>query len=250
MKTLALSAVAIVATSLPLSAQQFVGGEASLGYSTFTGDTEGDAINLTGSVEFAFTREIGVQADLSYTNFGELGSLDGSGADASSIALHLIYNVSDASSVGLFYGFESDSYERGAVTTEDDTSYVGIEVGYEVGDIAFEMYYAKPLDEIIDNASFYGISGAYALNDAFAITADADRLTTDDLADLTSIAVGVDYDVMPNIVLNAEVGTASIDTGTTESDGTFIGLGATFSFGADRGATFENRGLSTVIPGF
>lgn len=250
MKTLALSAVAIVVTALPATAQQFVGGEATLSYSTFTGDTEGDAFNLSGSVEFAFTREIGIQADLSYTNFGEIGTLGDSGADANSIALHLIYNVSNASTVGLFYGYESDSFDTGTTVTEDDTAYVGVEVGYEVGEIAFEMYYAKPLDEIIDNASFYGISGAYALNDAFAITADADRLTTDDLADLTSVAVGVEYSVLPNIMLNAEVGSASMDTGTSENDGTFIGLGATFTFGADRGATFDDRGLSSIVPGF
>ncbi len=250
MKSLALSAVALATVAAPAFAQSFVGGEVSLGYSTFTGDVDGDALNLSASAELAITRDFGIQADLGYTDFGDIGAADGTGADANSVALHVIYNLSDSASAGLFFGYESGTFDDGTTETEDDTTFVGVELGYEVGAVNFEFYYAKPLDEIIDNASFYGISGAYDINGAFAVTAGADRLTTDDFVDLTTVAIGAEYAVLPYITLGAEIGSASIDTGASSDSETFVGLGATFTFGAERGATFDSRGLAQMVPGY
>ncbi len=249
MKSLAISAVTLGVAATGAFAQSFSGGEVSLDYSTYTDGPDDGAVTLSGSAELAITREFGMQVDLSYTNTGEIFGMTDTSQEATSIVLHGIYNINASSSAGLFYGLERNDLEDGDDTASENTDFVGIELGYEVGTVAFEIYYAKPLDEIIDTASLYGISGAYTLSDAFAITGDADRLS-DDAVSLTSVAVGVEYTAYPGITLDAEVGSANIDTGVFDSSETFIGLGATYTFGAERGATFDNRGLTKLLPDF
>ena len=231
-------------------AQGFTGAEVSLGYSTFTGDYEGDALNLGGSGEFALTRQIGVQLDFGYTDFGEVNGVDDSDLSALNFTLHAVYTINESGSVGLFYGREELTADDGTDEASDSSDFVGVELGYAFDAVSFEMYYAKALDELIDDAAIYGVSGAFDVNGLFEVTADYDRVDSGSDIDASSASVGIAYEVLPNITLEGEIGSAGFVTDRGDLTETFVGIGATYTFGAEGGATFDRRGLAREVPGF
>jgi hypothetical protein len=233
--------IVAVAALLPTvsSAFEFTGGNVELSYSFLTEESDLNRVDLGGSVEFAFTRNIGMQADLGFTEFGA------SGLSLTSFGLHGIYHASESTSVGVFLGQERAEIDGAS----GNDSFLGVEVGYEVQAFDLEAYYAKA-DTDLSDGSVAGASGSYALGDAFSVGLALDRLDADDVS-VTALTVRGDYAVTPATRLFAEVGNAAFDgdaAGTVDS--AFVGLGATINFGAARGATFERRSLLGTIPGF
>lgn len=218
---------------------EFTGGNVELSYSTLTKESDLDRVDLGGSVELSFTRDIAMQADLAFAEFGA------SGLSLTSFGLHGIYHASESTSVGVFLG-----QDRGKIAGASSTdSFVGVEVGYEAQGFGLEAYYAKA-DTDLSDGSVAGVSGTYALGDAFTVGLALDRLDADDVS-LTALTVRGDYALTPATQLFAEIGNASIDGAAAGNvDSAFVGLGAKVNFGAARGATFERRSLLGTIPGF
>lgn len=232
-------ATAAIAALLPVSAVAFemTGATVGLSYSQLTEDSNLDRVDLGGSLEFGFSRDFGVQADLGFAQFGA------SDLDLTSIALHGIWHASEVSSLGFFLG--RDDAEIG----DDDASqsYLGIEVGYGEGGFDAEAYFAVA-DSDGGSGTAAGVALDWGLTPVFGLGVTIDRLSSDD-ADLTAFALRGSYDVTPQAEIYAEVGTMDASAGGLSADSAFVGIGAEVNFGAARGATFDRRSLLGAIPG-
>jgi len=231
--SIALMATTTLATNA--TAAELVGGSIQLEYSAFTEDTDFSRLGLEGSLELAFTRDFSIQADLGYQSF------DFSDLDSNVFGLHAVYHLNDDTSLGAFY--TKDDSDIG------DLDIVGVEVGHEFSEVEFEAYLARGEADLFD-ATMFGISGRYEFDNALGITGSFDRVD-EGVLDANLLAVSLDRDVSSNVNLFVKVGyaDASIAGLGTDSE-TYVGIGGKIAFGAERGATFEQRGLSSLIPGF
>ncbi|SDW20266.1 porin [Litoreibacter albidus] len=230
----ALAALALCATIQPAAAFELTGGSVDLGYSAFADDTDFSKLSLQGSVEAAFTRNFGAQLDLSYHDFNFVND------SGSNMTLHALYHVNEVASLGLFYGRDSDG--------STDIDFYGIEGGYEFNNFDAEMYLATG-EEAGISGNMFGLEGRYAINEKTGLGGSIDRVNFDGGVDATRIGVKVDHDLTETFNLNAEVGTARLSVPGLSGTETFVGIGAQFKFGAERGTTFGKRGLLDLIPG-
>jgi hypothetical protein len=237
MKNILTTAALAALFASPVAAFEMTGGTVSLSYSQLTEDSSLDRTDLGGSVEFGFSRNISAQVDLGFTDFGA------SGLSLTSFALHGIWHASEASSVGLFLG-RDDADLDGADASQD---YIGVEVGYGSGAFGAEAHFAYA-DADGGSGTAAGLALDYAVSPTIGIGGTIDRLNVEG-ADLTTFALRGSYAFTPQTQVYAEVGNTSADAGGVSEDSAFIGLGAEFSFGAARGATFDRRSLLGSIPG-
>lgn len=214
-------------------AGEISGGSIGLSYSSFTEDSDFSRIGVEGSIEYAFNRDFSVQGDLAFQNFGE------SDLDSTTFGAHGIYHVNDDTSLGAFFMRED--------VDDGDGNFYGIEGGYETGQVEFEGY-AGNFDGDGDNATILGISGRYEFSNALGLTGSFDQIDGDGV-ELSRYGVKLDRDVSPTLNLFVEVGSADVEAGGLSGSETFVGLGGKIVFGAERGATFEQRGLTRLIPG-
>lgn len=230
--TLTVAALLAVGASAA-HAVEVTGGSVGLSYSAFTEDTDFNRLGLEGSVELGFTREFSLQFDAGYNDF------DISGIDGSTLGLHGIFHMNEATSVGAFY------------TREDiegiDLDILGVEAGHEVMNWEFEGYLAD-VDSDGGSGTLAGIQARYALAEGFGLGGSYDRAESGG-DDVSRFAVRLDRDVSPNTNLFLEVGSAKLDVGGISDSEPFLGLGGKIAFGAERGATFEQRGIARLIPG-
>lgn len=235
MKLATFGIVALATMGSSAMAAELVGGSIKLEYSTFTDETDLSRLGVEGSLELAFDRNFSIQADLGYQRF------DLTDLDSNVYGLHGIYHLNDDTSFGVYY-------------TKDDTdigdlNIVGLEVGHEMAGVEFEAYLGYA-DSDAGDGGIYGISGRYELANAVGITGSFDRVD-EGFVDANVLAVGVDSDVAPNVNLFLEAGAADLGIaglGSSDFEG-FVGVGAKIAFGNKRGATFEQRSLSRLIPG-
>jgi hypothetical protein len=216
-----------------VTAAEVTGGFVKLGYSALADDVSFSRFGFAGSVEVAFSRQFSVQGDLGYATFGE------SDLDGTALGLHGIYHLDDATSFGAFYTRED--------VGDGDADIYGIEAGYEAGQWEFEGHFGRT-DDDDDDATIFGLMGRYALSNGLGITGSYDEV---DVAgtDVSRIGLMLDRDVANNLNLFLEVGSVEIDIGNASDSDPFVGLGGKITFGADRGATFEQRGFLRLIPG-
>jgi hypothetical protein len=216
------------------SAFDVTGGEVSIGHSVFIDDTDFARSSLEGSVELGFSKSIGVQVDAGISSFNVISET------STAFAVHGIYHFNEATSAGVFVGTEE-------LASESDAFY-GAEVGTEFTQGDIEGYVEFGEDSGVD-VTVIGLSGSYQLNDTFALGASVDYVEFDGGIDLTRVGVRGDYAVGQQTDLYAEAGSLSADAfGLTGSEA-FVGVGAEFNFGAERGATFGRRGLARLLPG-
>jgi len=229
---MALMATTTLATSA--AAAELVGGSVQLDYSAFTDETDFSRVGLEGSLELAFTREFSVQGDLGYQSFGE------SDADSTIYGLHAIYHLNDDTSLGAFYS--RDDIDGG------DIDLYGVEVGHEVNGFEIESYLSH-VEGDGDSGTLLGISGRYEFENTIGLTGSFDRIDEGDV-DINFVGLTLDRDVSPNMNLFVKVGSADASvTGLGSGSETYVGIGGKISFGAERGATFEQRSLTGLIPG-
>lgn len=226
-------AAATALTAGTAQAFEVTGGSVGLSYSAFADDTDFNRIGLEGSVELGFNRNFGLQLDAGYDNF------DISGLDSNTLGLHGIYHMNEMTSFGAFY------------TREDvegfDLDTLGVEAGHEVMNWEFEGYIAD-IDSDVGGGTMGGIKARYALAEGFGLSGSFDRAESGG-DDLSRFAMRLDRDVSPNANLFLEVGSAKVDIGGMSDSEPFVGLGGKIAFGAERGATFEQRGFTRLIPG-
>ncbi|MGO4855499.1 hypothetical protein [Phaeovulum sp. W22_SRMD_FR3] len=236
MKVTAISAVALLGFALPAAAVEVTGGQLSFSRSQFTDYSEAAKTTLEGAVEFGFTREFAVQADL---GFNALNSAD---ETVTAMALHAIYHGDETNSYGLFIGNERVAGE--------DVTYYGIEYGHESGPLSFETFLARGEESGVSGTEF-GLKGRYAVNDRLGLGARYETVDFESVIDVSVLGLTADYAVVPNLLVTGEVGSADLDvSGAGSASETYVKLGATYTFGAARGATFGKRGLVNLLPGF
>lgn len=228
---------AILATSAQAEYARVTGGSVELRYSSFDKEVAGETVDRSsvgGSVELGFNRNFAAQLDL-FSH--EYGASDLSGTSA---ALHGIYHLNGLTSLGLFAGQES---------IEDETvDFYGVEAGFEFARGDAEAYFMMGDYEGYEG-NIYGVSGQYEIMRWLSLTAAVDIGDFDGGVVLERRMIGVEAD-LGNFALTADLGNgdAELDGLASGSEG-FLALGARFDFGAERGATFDPRGLGLLVPG-
>ncbi|MGB5864118.1 MAG: porin [Sulfitobacter sp.] len=215
------------------SAMEVTGGSVKLSYSAFVDDTSVSKLGLEGSIEFGFNQNFALQADLAHQSLNETD------IDSNAFGLHGIYHLDDATSFGAFYVRED--------IESVDVDIIGIEGGYETGLLEFEGYLGKA-DVEDEDVTLFGISARYELANEVGLTGSFD-LADQGLIEVSRFGLKLDRDVSANLNLFVEVGSAELDIAGFSDDELFVGIGGKISFGADRGATFEQRGLARLLPG-
>ncbi len=216
-----------------VQAAEITGGSVGLSYSAFADDTDFSRLSIEGSLEVGFDRNVSLQFDLGHDRFGETD------VDGTTYGLHGIYHLDEMTSLGAFY-----TNER---TEGDDFDIFGVEAGHESGRTEFEGYLAG-VDYDGGSSTLFGLSGRYALDNGLGLGASYDKFD-DDFGDISTLAVRLDRDVSASTNLHLEIGSAKVSAGGFSDSEMFVGLGGTIAFGADRGATFERRGVLKLIPG-
>jgi Gram-negative porin len=235
MKNIILAASALAALSAaPAFAQQITGGEASLTYSAFSDDTDFSATALDASVEFGFSRDFGLQLDMGSRSFNTVDET------AQNYVLHGIYNTSESVSLGAFYGVDRFNGET--------IDIYGFEVGAEMGALDLEAYWARgDLDG--DTGDGFGVAGRTKLASGTTLGLRYDTVDLGGGLEISNLAVEADYAVTDTVSLNASYGTAEVEFSGFSADEPFFAIGATFTFGAERGTTFGKRSVFSTLPG-
>jgi hypothetical protein len=237
MKNVMAAFLSIGLGAAPACAIEVAGGSVGLSYSAFTDDTEHHRLSFEGSAELAFSPTVSGQFDLGRDKFGM--------ADMASttLGLHGIYHLSKSTSFGAFY--TSEDVEKDAVSTNSDV--YGIEFGHMVGRTEFESYVGLGDTGKVDG-TVLGLSGRFEMSNGIGLAGSFDYVDVTGL-EAGKIAVRLDNNVSDNLNLYVEVGSAKARAfGIAESE-PYVGLGGKILFGAEKGATFERRGLSRVLPG-
>ncbi|WP_102109759.1 hypothetical protein [Oceaniglobus roseus] len=230
-------AAAAAAFLIPVGAAQAAevnGGELTLRFSAFTDDTDFNATALEGSLELGFTRELAVQLDVAQRFFGLIDDNTLTGT------LHGIYHLSDLTSVGLFVGTESGA--------GSDLDYYGVEAGHEMMGWELEGYLGRGEDSGFDGIAA-GLTGAYAVTPDFDVAGSVDHLDLDGGISATRLGLKGEYGFGNGLSVYGEVGNYHAKAGGASNSEPFVGIGASYKFGAERGTTFQQRGLARLIPG-
>ncbi|OOY31540.1 porin [Thioclava sp. F36-6] len=224
-------AAAVLFAALPQisSAAEITGGTVGIGFSQFTDDGDLDKTSATGSLEVGFNRQFSLQGDLAFASFGA------SDTDANNVALHAIYHAGPATSFGAFAGHD---HAEGA-----GLDYYGLEAGHSYGQFGGEAYVSHAKEDGV-SGNLFGLSGRYAVNDAFGVTAGYDHIDVESF-DANRTQIGVDYK-LGNVTLSGDFGHAD---GDDLGSSNYVSVGATFAFGPQRRTTFKQRDLIRVIPG-
>lgn len=232
------SLCALVGASLCIAttaqAVEVTGGSVQLKYSAFTEETDFDRVNIEGSLEIGFNRSFSTQIDLGHNNFGVTD------ADGTNFGLHGIYHVNETTSLGAFYTRED--------IENTDLDFFGVEAGFELGAFDFEGYVGS-VDGEGDSETAFGLGGRYGFGSGFGVSLDYEDVGDSDVASLSTTTITLDKDVGENLNLFVELGSAEVESAGFSESEAFVGIGGRYVFGADRGATFKQRGLLRIIPG-
>jgi hypothetical protein len=222
---------------------EITGGDLRLGYSAFTDEVLGEDLGKTaleGSVEFGFDRYIALQFDLGLQDF-KLAEKSGN-----NLAVHVLHHMNEDTSVGLFVGRDKIS--------SIEADYYGIEAGYEAHNFEFEAYLStgdvsEPSLGSSD-VNIVGVSGAFDVSPSLKLTGAVHHADFDGDDSASRFEVGIQYAASDHLALVASVGSAEGDIYGSSASENFFAVGAELTFGANRGATFGQRGLLRLIPGF
>jgi hypothetical protein len=219
---------------MPVAAE-VTGGDIVLSYSAFTDEGDLNRTSLQGAVEYSFGNNFAAQADLGLHNFGL------SNEDTTTLTLHGIYHLDDSTSLGAFIG-------RDRVVGESLTLY-GVEAGRDLGRVDVEGYIAGFDDSGIDGIMLGG-KGRYAYSEQIGFGASFDYGRIDSSTDLTRLGINADYKFGNGLTLAAEVGQLDANAFGFGGAEAYAKVSVGFEFGAKRGASFDNRSLTRLLPGF
>lgn len=215
-------------------AVEVTGGSVGLSYSAFVDETDFNHLGIEGSVELGWTRNWATQFDLAHDRF------DASGVDTITYGVHGIYHMNDATSFGLFYSVEDGD--------GDSIDIFGLEAGHEFSNWDVEGYLGRADDGAAD-ADMYGVMGRTELENGFGFAAEYRVVDFGNGVDIERLSVSLDRDVSANTNLYLEVGTSRLNVLGVSGSEPFIGVGGTYRFGAERGATFGVRNVLGILPG-
>jgi len=211
-RNLMLSSVALLA--LPLAAQAQTGpgfsGAMTLGYSSSSiefapgADADYNALSIDVISDIAFSEAFSVGLDFSMTS----GTLDAGGGleidlDLIGLAIEPEYHFGNGAYAGVYYrmGDLDLSLPFLPITVGVDTESYGVFGGYEHGPLWVEAFVGRSdtdpgLPGGIDIVD-YGLAASYQINSQFGVFGSVLRTDIDGFGasvDLTSVAIGADYD--------------------------------------------------------
>ncbi|MBD3804847.1 MAG: hypothetical protein IE919_16620 [Thioclava sp.] len=236
MKTSLFAAALVALAPHASSAAELVGGSVTLSYSDLVNNDYYSALAkraVSGSAEVSFGPAFSVQGDLAYVNFNGGHNFE---LDSNNVGLHAIYRPASATALGAFWGRDT--------INGSGSNYYGIEVGHSVGAFWGEAYFTR-VDQMNTTGDLYGVSGRYTLNDRISFNAALDVFNVSYM-NTNRASIGLDYSVTDALTLSGTIG--HFDQGYAgPSD--FISVGATFTFGPNKRATFKQRDLLNYLPG-
>lgn len=222
-------AVGLTALSSSVMAQGFSGGELTIDAYSYSESDDSGNVSYSAALEYALNRQFSLAADIGIYDFSLLDE------SVNTLTIHSVYHLSDQASLGFFTGFDELAGET--------SSFYGIEGGYEVGQ--FEMEGHLTVYDNSANTTILGASGAYEITQSISAIGALGFGDFDD-EDVTRISAGAEYEFASGPSVYAEIGNLSLG----DEDSGFIGIGASVQFGADRGTTFDRRGVfATLLPG-
>ncbi len=228
-----LAAVLATPFAIPASAE-VTGGEVTLSYSAFTDEGDFNRTSLQGAIEYGFGNNFAVQADLGLHNFGA------SNEDSSTLTLHGIYHLDESTSLGAFVS-------RDRAAGENLTIY-GVEAGRDFGRIDVEGYIAGFEESGID-ATLIGGKGRYAYTEQVGFGVGFDYGRIDSNVDLTRFGINADYQFANGPTVAGEIGQLDANAFGLGGSEAYAKVSIGFEFGAKRGASFDNRSLTRLLPG-
>ncbi|WP_432449848.1 porin [Aliiroseovarius marinus] len=262
------AAIALSVVTAPAAQALDVGGELTIGYSSYKDHGDLGAKMLDASVELGFDSAFSVQMDLSgwRQNFVETDTLfgfdliDEIDQKVGSAALHLIYDLSPDTSVGGFIGREVGQItstlsvpELGLSRTDSEEllfTYYGAEIAHDFGAVSVEVA-ASFVNEDFGTGHVIDLGASYAINDRFSVGVNyihGRSELVDYEGETDAWRIEARYRPTEALSIYGNLGHASI--GTNFNDGTSVvvnepvyGFGLTYAFGASKGTTFGSRSM-------
>ncbi|WP_394152431.1 hypothetical protein [Loktanella salsilacus] len=244
----------VVATAA--ASQSLTGGDVTATYGGLTdSDLDVSGYNLAASGEIGFDRVFALQGDLSYSDT-DLGLFS---SDTIAFTGHAIYHANEFASFGMYYGQESSD--------GDDLKFYGVEGGYEAQQLKVEGYFgissvdlgeAYAGTELAEAGAIIGdfelnqagVQVGYDVTEMFTVMGRYDQIHFTDALSYDRFGAGVAADLGNNIGLSAEIGRLNVDLAGLSEGVTYANIGATYTFGAERGATFGARDSAHTLTGF
>lgn len=209
------------------AAQGFTGADLSASMLGLTSDTNVGAASYEGGLQFGIVPGIAIEADIARHNFrGEDGN-------SSSYTLHATYDIGFETTAGIYIG--QDKRDAG------NTDVYGIEGASAFGGVEVNGFFGR-YDGTFGTGTMMGVNGAFPLTAEFTATGRAGLVNGVD--DMTSAAIGGEYQVFGGPSIFAEVGRSDFDG----NGDTFVTLGAKIAVG--NGTTFSGRGITDLFPNF
>ncbi|MEI4470247.1 hypothetical protein [Frigidibacter sp. MR17.24] len=232
---LATGSAMFAALLAPAAHAEFKGGTVDLSYSTFTDDDDLSKYGASGQFDFQLGPMFGLQGDLAAR---QLDFLD----DTSTAAgLHGYVMTMPDTAVGAFYQAEGlQDYDSEQLGLEAATTlYSGVKLqGYVSRAFAGDV-----------NGNILGAQADYPLSESVAIGGKVDYMNLEHGTEATRLALTASYS-LPGVSFYTELGKLNGDVDGYDDGDTFVGLGAKFRFGREQQATFGERGLGSLLPGF
>lgn len=234
----ALAAAVFAVAASPIMAQGFSGGEVGIEYNAPTDGSDFGGTTYTAGLEYGFARQFSVALNLSGYK------LENVSTTAANATLHGTYHLNDTASVGVFSAADSMDDATGATKTntifgvEGGTEFMGGDVGGYVGRLKDD-----------DTYTMLGIDGEYAFARGFSAIGGFDVMTNDNATN-SQFSVGAQYAMERGPQFYVKVGTTSEEAPGYSDSSTFVGVGASVSFGASRGTTFGTRSAFETLPRF
>tara|TARA_R110002094_G_scaffold171525_1_gene153476 strand:- start:907 stop:1626 length:720 start_codon:yes stop_codon:yes gene_type:complete len=228
---------AVIASASALKAGEFTGGSIGVSYSAFTQDGDFDHLSLEGSAEFAFGRQFSGQFDVGSDRFGA------SDLEALTLGVHGIYHLTDVTSLGAFYTREDVEFQGAS----SDVNIYGVEARHDAGQLSFAGFLGYAETQV-DDGGVWGLATRYTMANDIGVSGLYEHIDVNGLEG-GKVALRLDGDVSANLNMFVEVGSAKARAFGVWDSEPYVGLGGKLLLGPNRGATFEQRGLSRVLPG-
>ena len=226
-----IAAMMVAASTTAAAAQGFNGAEVDINTSSYSGEGDGGVTTLQGSVEFGVTDRLAFALDA-----GSAVSRPGDG-EAGTATLHVVYDLSPMASLGAF----SAADESDEVTF----STYGAEIGMGFGASSFEGFVGVGNIEDAVDITVLGVDGTFGIGSRYALTSSFAYLDSEADVQLSRLGLGAEARLGQASTLYLEVGQDDIEGETAE----YVGLGARFAFGRNRGTTFDPRGVVELFSG-
>ncbi|SNX68351.1 hypothetical protein SAMN05878503_10279 [Cereibacter ovatus] len=229
-----LSVLAFVAALAATPAlAEMTGASLDFGHSFFTEDSGIAKTSLGGSAEFAFSPMIGVQGDLGLAKLREIDDT------ATAFALHGLFYVNQQTALGVFYGVDD--------LDGDNVDFYGFEVGQRSDTFEVEAYVGRTESSGL-TGSMMGVEGRLQTMGSFGVGGKVQHVDMEGI-DATRFGVTGDYSLPNGFALTAELGAVNSDDLGLDGTEPYIGIGARFDFGMNRGTSFSRRSILGVAPG-